>query len=242
MSRGPIGVLGAAALLALGGVLSGCGATANAHPLRSNGPITKTEAILYAQAVNLIPADVPEMVSVSQEGEDRERNHSVTSRCGLRESHVHVVDIHSPTFRSGDGLQLKEVLSDVEVVPTVALADRKLAQIEADIRSPRARGCLEHLYTQIFARSLTKGVAGRARVRFGRSTLTFPHPSVPRSFGLRLRIPFTVTGTVRSIGGSFDVDAFGFLAGRAAIGLTSFGFSRLGPTEQRLLSLLHSRA
>jgi hypothetical protein len=231
----------AIALLAIGALTTIGGAT-SVPSLRTMGTSSKAEATAYANAVNLGVADVPGMVSVSQEGEEKAEKYPVTSRCGLQESHVHVVDIHSPTFRRGDGLQLKEVRSDVEVVPTVALADRKLAQIQADIRSPSARACLKRVYTQIFARSLTKGVTGRARVTFGRTTLTFPHPTVPRSFGLRLVFPFTVIGTVRSIGGSFDVDAFGFVAGPAAISLTSFGFSGPAPTEQHLLSLLYSRA
>src|SRR5690242_20120341 len=138
MSRPPAGALAVVSLLAIGGVVSGCGETANAHSLPANGPITKAEATAYANEVNLRPADVPEMVSIGVEREHKEASSLIEARCGIREGHVHLADVKSPTFRSGGnggGVPLQEVSSDVEVMPTVALADRKLAQIQADLRS-----------------------------------------------------------------------------------------------------------
>jgi hypothetical protein len=242
MSRLPSAVILAAALAVAAGFIAETARAASAA-LPTSGPVTKAEATAYAHAVNLTPADVPGMINVSQEGEEREKTtHPVESRCRLRESHVHVADVHSPTFRSGEGLQLELAVSDVEVVPTVALADGKLTQVEADLRSRRARACLKRTYAAIFGRSLAKGVAGRAGLTVGRATLTVLHPSVPRSFGLRVVVPFTITGTLRSISASVEVDAYGFVAGRTAVSLLRLSFSGPVSADTHLLSLLYERA
>jgi hypothetical protein len=155
-----------------------------------------------------------------------------------------VADVKSPTFRSGGnggGVPLQQVSSDAEVMPTVALADRKLAQIQADIGSPRARACLERVYGQIFAKELTKG---HAHFTLGRTTVSVLHPTVPRSFGLRVVIPFAGTVNGLTVQTRLYVDGFGFVVRRAGVSLVTIRFTYPVPaaTEQRLLSLLHSRA
>jgi hypothetical protein len=228
----------------VGSVVSGCGETANAHSLPANGPITKAEATTYANEVNLRPADVPEMVSIGVEAEHKEASSLIETACGIREGHRHVVDVKSPTFRSGGnggGVPLQRVSSDVEVVPTVALADRKLAQVQADIRSPHARACLERVYGQIFAKELSKE---RIHFTVGRTTVSVLHPAVPRSFGLRVVIPFALAVNGSTVHTRVYVDGFGFVVGRAGVSLVTTRFTYPVPatTEQRLLSLLHSRA
>src|SRR6202030_1199694 len=121
MSRQSAGLLAAVALLAV----SGRGETAKA--LRATGPVKKAEATTYANEVNLTPADVPGMVSVSQEGEHKETSSlHLAARCGApRAKHVpDIVDIESPKFRSGEALDLREVNSGVEVMSTATLANR----------------------------------------------------------------------------------------------------------------------
>jgi hypothetical protein len=244
MIRWPIGVLAAVALLAVAWAVSGCGETATAHLLRTNGAITKAEATTYAQAVNLTPADVPEMVSIGFEGEQKEGSSRINTTCGLRESHVHVADVTSATFRSGGnggGAPLQDVKSDVEVVRTTALADRKLAIIQADIRSPQKRACLERAYGRTFAKGLSKG---RTRFSLGRTTVSPLHPALPRSFGIRIVIPFTFTVNGLAVHTRLYVDGFGFIVGPAGVSLTTLRFTYPVPTstEQRLLSLLYGRA
>src|SRR5437870_2496935 len=105
-------------LVALAALIGGCGASSNAAQLPAKGPITKAAATEYAHAVNLGVADVPGMVSVSLEGEGKEGPGAPTRiGCGLERrgrSAAHLVDIHSPTFISGEGLQLQELHSEVE--------------------------------------------------------------------------------------------------------------------------------
>jgi hypothetical protein len=115
-------------LAVAGGLIGGGGEAQGAPPLNPNGPITMAEATAYAHVVNLGVADVPGMVSISLEGEHNEGPPKDEAVCGVRESHVHVVDVHSPRFESGEGFELAEVESEVEVMPTAALAARKLAQ------------------------------------------------------------------------------------------------------------------
>jgi hypothetical protein len=244
MIRWPTGALAAVGLLAVPWVVSGCGETASAHLLRTNGTITKTEATNYAQSVNLIPADVPEMVSIGFEGDQKEASSLIDTTCGLRESHTHVADVKSPTFRSGGnggGVPLQEVKSDVEVVRTAALADRKLTIIHADIQSARKRACLERVYGQTFAKGLSKG---RTRFSLGRTIVSPLHPTLPRSFGIRVVIPFTFTINGMVVHTGLYVDGFGFIVGPAGVSLTTLRFTYPVPasTEQRLLSLLYGRA
>jgi hypothetical protein len=224
------------------GALAALGGSSNVPALRTNGPITKAEATAYANAVNLGVADVHEMVSVSQEGEHKEAPSSLEATCGVRESHVHVVDIESPKFRAGEGLQIEEVKSDVEVMPNVALAQRKFAQTQSVFKNARVLACFRRAFVKAFDKGLTKGVAGRARVAVGRTTLSILHPAVPHSFELRVAYPFTITGTARSIRSTMYVDIIGFFVGPAGIGLGTFSFNHPATAEQRLLSVLYGRA
>lgn len=238
------GALGAVALLAVGSALSGCGETATAHGLHSSGPITKAVATAFANAVNLTPADVPGTASIGLEGEHKEGHSLTETMCGLRESHVHVADVQSPTFRSGGnggGVPLQEVKSDVEVVATAALAGRKLAHIESEIQSPRARACLERAYARIFAKELSKG---RNAFALGRATVSVLHPAMPRSFGIALVLPFALKVNGLTVHTGLYVDGFGFIDGQAGVSLTAIRFTRPIPTEteQRLLALLYRRA
>jgi hypothetical protein len=244
MSRHAAGLLAAAALLAVGGIVSGCGETAKA--LRANGPITKAEATTYAQEVNLGPADVPGMVSVSQEGENKEKPSHVAARCGAPQAkHVpHIVDIESPKFRSGGALDVKEVNSEVEVLSTATVANRKLANETADLHaglgSARVRACLAGAYAQLFMKGANKrrGV----RVAVGHVAFVALHPALPDSVGERFALPFTITGPARSVSTVLYVDVLGVVTGPAIIGLKAVSLAGTLPTEQRLLSLLYSRA
>src|SRR5579862_8994741 len=103
-------------LAIVGGTLVGCGST-DVATIRSSGPITKAEATAFARAINLGARDVPGMVSTSLEGEHKEESLDEVN-CGPRQSHAHLVNIDSPTFRSGEGFQTAQARSSVEVVST----------------------------------------------------------------------------------------------------------------------------
>jgi hypothetical protein len=92
-----------------------------------------------------------------------------------------------------------------------------------------------------FAHGLDKGIS----FSLGRVAISpLPH-LLSRSFALRIVIPlsFARAGSV-PFHTHVYVDALGFVTGPAEISLTATGFSSPVPTatEQRLLSLLYSRA
>jgi hypothetical protein len=231
-----------AAIIAIGvltiGALATIGAGSSVPSLRTHGPITKAEATAYAHAVNLGVADVPGMVSVSLEEEEKVKRTEVEfARCaGAVNPNRRVVAINSPHFRSGSGPQFEEVTSHVEVMPGAELAARDLAAIH----TPLARACLARSGQRQFA----KGFANGARV--GRiAVLAMPDPlPYAHSFALRLVIPLTFKRAGLPLHTRLYEDELGFVAGPVEISLTAIAFSRPGAsaTEQRLLSLLHGRA
>ncbi len=206
------------------------------------GAEAKSRAVAYAHSVNLRQADLLGMASVAPEGESHERSDSAEAKCGLRESHVHVVDIQSPKFKGGSALHVAEVRSDVEVLSTAAQADAKLTVIENAFRSSTARNCLQLTFAQAFAKGVNKAANHRARITPGATRISMLATSVPHSFGVRLLIPLTVSANGVALQMRFYIDAFGFVVGRSAIGLTAFGLSNPVPGEQDLLSLLYGRA
>jgi hypothetical protein len=228
------------ATLAFAALIAGCGGGSSAPSLRTSG-ITKAEATAYAHRVNLGVADVPGMVSTSLEEEQQERD-VVDSVCRLHEIEAHLVDIKSPSFRSGSGLEAKTVRSDVEVLTSSDLAARKFANEQRVLATARDRACLARAYTDAFVRGLRHGLPGGVHLIVGHTTLAVVHPSVPRSLGLRIVVPFTLVGPARSVSASLEVDGVGFTHGAAVVNLLTTGTRAPVSTEQRLLSVLYDRA
>jgi hypothetical protein len=225
---------------AIAALIAGCGGNSSAPSLRSSG-VTKAEATAYAHYVNLGVADVPGMVSTSLEEEQHERD-VVNSGCRLHEIEAHIVDIQSPTFRRGSGLQIKSVRSDVEVLASSELAARKSANEQRVLADARDRACLAGAYTKAFVGALRRGLAARVHLVAGHTTLAVMHPSVPQSIGLRIVVPFTVVGTARSVSASLEVDGLTFTQGPAVVNLLTAGTGGRLSSEQRLLSVLYNRA
>jgi hypothetical protein len=183
------------------------------------------------------------MVSVSPERERKERASSTEAACGLRQSRVeNVVDIQSPKFKSGEGLELAEVKSGVVVLPTAALAESRLAQAEAALGKPRVRACLKRAFEHELAKSLHKRPTRGVRILLGRTNISVLHPAFPHSFGFRIFVHLTFAARGLHIPASLYLDVLGFVVGPAGVGLESISFSRPVPTEQHLLSVLYSRA
>jgi hypothetical protein len=221
-------------------LVAGCGGGNSTATVPADGPITKAEATAYAHHVNLGVADVPGMVSTSLEHENHERD-LVNSECRLHEIETHLVDIQSPTFRSGTGLEEKSVRSDVEVMPSAALASGKFSNEQRVLASARDRACLTRAYSQAFVTNLRHGLPGGVRLLIGHTTLSVLHPPVPGSLGLRIVVPFTIVGPAGSLTASLEVDGVGFVHGAAAVNLLATGTGGPLPTEQHLLSVLYGR-
>jgi hypothetical protein len=237
--------LAAVTIVALGIAASGCGETAKAVGLPASG-VTKTEAVAFAQAVNLTPADVPGMVSVSLEKESKPgRGDIEEARCiGAPSPLESVAELKSPDFRSGQGLQEKQVKSGVEVRPSAMLAAQSLTAVTAAVHNARSRSCLLRLAATGFVKAFAHRRNKRIWFSVGRLTLSsLPH-SVSGSFGLRFTIPMTFGRGSLLFRTNVYLDAFGFVKGPAQVSLSATGYSSPVPssTEQRLLSLLYSRA
>ena len=234
-------------LVATGPLAAGCGSSGGSSA-SSGSPIagtsiTKAQAVAYAQAVNLGAADVPRSSIIKAEGEGKAPTVAGVEfeRCaGGVSPELRIVDIHSPTFRSGSAgtRERGRVKSAVDVMPTAALVARN----NAAARSARGRACL----ARFLARALPEQSTGP--LRHGPVSVTsLPNlmPGADGSFGLRL----TTTVIGRNLRGGeirtrVYIDEFGFVSGPAEITLTAFGVSRPVPsaTEQHLLPLLFSRA
>jgi hypothetical protein len=225
---------------------SGSGSSAAGAPAAGSAPIAgtsiaKARAVAYAHAVNLGAADVPASSVVKPEGEAKAPTAAGVefARCtGGVNPERRIADIHSPTFRITGTYERERVRSGVEVMPTAALA----AQSNTATRSVRGRACLARLLART---SAERGVEALPHGPISVSSLPNQLPGADGSFGLRI----ATTAIGRSLQGAQTrthvyTDLFGFVSGAAEINLTATGIARPVPsaTEQRLLSLLFSRA
>ena len=242
-------------LLATGVLLLGCGrgghsaaagarATTgtrsgpNAAPPASGArPGAKALALAYARAVNLTAADVPgfrrspesrERETASGEQVERAMVRCVGGRAGGRG----LAELSSSNFERQTATLSASVSSQVSVARTPALASSELAQI----RSPRARGCLERYLDLLFKGRQYHGAFSAVSVATG----TPPAPGATGSFGWRISSTITVHG----IRVPLYLDILGFVDGPAEVSLMSSGLPRPFPAaaEQQLFLLLLKRA
>jgi hypothetical protein len=222
------------ALAATGMLLAGCGRSTHASsisaPVGAGKLISTAQAVAYAHAVNLKPADLPGMSVQSPEGDAPAGPlRGEAARCaGAVNPDLAVAKIRSANF-SGAAHEL--IRSAVIVWPSVALATRN----QAVGRSRRALLCAQRLISREFAQRIgVKSHVGQVRV----SRLA-PLPGVPGSVGIRIK-----TSILGAHAGSDYVDAGAFVYGRSIITLYATGILQPVPeaTESRLLSLLYTRA
>jgi hypothetical protein len=229
------------ALVAIVSAVAGCGGSASA-PVTSatSTPITKMQAKVYAHAVNLQEADLPGMNMTSPEGEKADaRRVGEVERCAgnLTASRV-VANIHSATFSGSNEPEHEQIRSDVEVMPSAALAE----QNNASNRSQRALACAKRLFP------LKLAGKGGSRVHYGSVTVTrLPYPLAGVTGGFGYRIAVAILGVPKAIEPTqphLYIDAFAFLSGPAEVALITTAFPQpvAEETDSRLLSLLHSRA
>jgi hypothetical protein len=234
------------ASLILAGVacaLLGCGTSRGGAAVPARPPLTTATAVAYAHAVNLRAGDVPGMTAITAEGERKRRKRGL---CGLSENVNRLVDIHSPAFRRGTGLQVTQIGSDVEVVSTPAQADEKLARARAAIESPGTLACIERLSTRAFFAGAHRRSDPSVRVALGRVGASVLQPGVPASFGLRIAVPVKVgaAGARGAIEFTTYVDSVGFVVGRGLVSLTVASYSGPPPAglERHIVALLYGRA
>lgn len=200
----------------------------------------------YAHEVNLRLTDVPGTVSTSSEREGKHRDTQAARICGIREPTNDIVDIHSPTFASGRALQRVLLSSEVEVLPTPALADQQLARAQTLTHSSTTRQCIASTYARAFARVDSPRPGSLARVTLGHSTVSPVQPTTPHSYGLRMTLPYAITvpGTSGAVSAAVRLEVSGFVVGRALVEVLRLqaGGDAGSASDEHLLSLLYSRA
>jgi len=210
---------------------------ANASP--SGGlakPLTRHQAIVFAHAVNLTPADVPGFTVTPREpetavGKGLERE--MVSCAGALSSNEKLVEVSSEKFQRGHEMPEVDVSSEVSFARTPALAIRELEAL----RSAQARACVSRYIDRYFKGEEFRGAS------ISPVTITSSTPSAPGttgSFGWQI----SLTITARRVQIPFYIDILGFVYGQAQVSLFSTGVPAPLPSgiQQRLFSLLLERA
>jgi hypothetical protein len=212
--------------------------------------------------VNLQPGDVPEFVAEASKPRHVKphnkafEDESQYGRClRVRKEEAPLLKAHSDKFKAGAGLHLEEVSSDVEVAPTIATAQRELAEARKALQSAASRRCFARVFDSLGAQSQPYRVGkGSVRIAVGNLHLAplqldSATSSTDGSFGFSMSITVTYTVSARgrtlTIPTSLQLDQLGFLVGRAGIKLNvlTFGAVAFPPElEATLFSRLISRA
>ena len=234
-------------LLAVAGVLAACGSSARSSPpstTRSQSadgarPLTKAQALAFADAVNLTAADVPgfKASSRSQRGHtsaiEKRLEREMLSCVGGSSGRASLAEAGSKSFERETPLSDESVSSEVAVAHSSAAAASGLGTIHSE----HTKACLAHYFNLLFR---GKGSGGATFGAVSVSQGTPPAPGASGSFGWR--ISTKVTGHGLSI--PFYVDLLGFVYGPAEVSLLSSGAPRPFPAaaEQELYLLLLRRA
>lgn len=222
--RRAIVLLGATALLA------GCGGSSGSS---SGGGPSAAKATAAANAINLTAADLPGYTSTPNPTRSNALDQQLSACAGTSAPSTDIVNINSPSFARGSGLQQQTVASNVSVKPTDAIVRSDLAAL----RSSKAQDCLRKLIPGALSSSANAGV------HFGAVQVTPVPVSVGGAdggFGYRIVVTATAAGQPFSV----IVDEFGASAGREEISLNDFAIAKpVAPAlEQRLFALLATRA
>jgi hypothetical protein len=212
----------------------------NVSPLAS-GPITKAQALAYARAVNLQPADMPGFTNIGREAEA-----PAPGRYGLKYTRCRggidparrIASISSAEFSTGPAFYTKVMKSTVEVWPTPTL----VAIDSSTTHSPRGRACLVR-YLHAAHEHINRARKGRMQIGpFTISIVPNPLPGVSHSFLTAINETRLLrSGAVRA---HIYRDIFGFISGAAEVELEAVGFGHPVPTstEEKALLLLLDRA
>jgi hypothetical protein len=256
----------AIALIAIAGLLVACGSggrkaatgghtTAGEHaggrgsPAGAATPMTRSQAIVFARAVNLTAADVPGF-NAKAKHEHKSRTASEKSlerelqRCtgvgGELSAHSGLAEVSSKDFElEHNALQLS-VSSEVSVARTAAIAAGELAAI----RSGRVQRCLSHYLDLLLKYQLLKEQKSHALASSISVSVvggTPPAPGATGSFGWQVSATIAAHGVKLPI---YYVDILGFVYGSAEVTLTSSGALKPFPAaiQEHLYWLLLNRA
>jgi hypothetical protein len=241
--RGPLATAGA--LVAIGGLLCGCGSTEGAAGNPASGatrgpsqsPPSTAQATASARAINLTASDIAEAtVSRWRPTPLPRRERAELAHCqALAAQGRELVEERSPRFVRGKDLESEEISSFVAVMPNAG----PLAGELASLGSPAVRACLSLALNRHFAVPR----CGCVQVgSFTVSSLRVVLPGASAPIGIRIATSLTFYANEITVPIYADVLAFG--SGPAKIGLVAFSITQPEPpvTEDQLLTLLLARA
>jgi hypothetical protein len=229
-------------------VLATCGGLVAACGGGGGGPIAKTRAEAFANAVNLRSGDLPGMGILVPDFETR--NGPLFGSCTTHlNASDEIVGAESPWFlrssgqrRVGTGVivgrpPVEGVHSIVYVMRDAGLASGNLAAA----RGAAAPACVERVIVKDASEQLVRGEPYKREIRV--TSLPFPIAGVA-GYGFRVRGTLAAAVFHQKKRSAFYEDTFGFAVGPAEIVLHTDGATRAFPSvlEQHLLSLLYDRA
>jgi len=233
-------------LAIVGGLFSACagGHTATAtHGATSVRPLTRSQALAFAHAVNLNASDLPGFTASSEHERTTARERRLereiltcaepTSSGRSTGSAGGLADVSSKDFELRRSIVDLTVSSEVSVSSTPARAQAELTAI----RSAHVRDCFSHYLNLLLkGRHYAEASIGPVSIVSG----TPPAPGTTGGFGWRIR----ATLITHQLELPLYMDVLGFVDGPSRVTLFSSGALRPFPAaaQQRLFGLLLDRA
>jgi hypothetical protein len=215
---------------------AGCGGSSSSTS--SSAPWTRARANAFAAAVNLTAADVPGFTPSPQRetAADRQNVAQLASCAGAVDPSRRIVDVRSDDFSRGSGLQVQQVNSSVDVLPSATLAKQDFTRFTA----ASARGCIATYAAHALA---TATATTSSSVKFGTPSIRALTPlggTGTNSFGYRFVIPLRAAGATINV----YIDLLFHRAGPAEVAFNDSAIGTPFPPadQQRLFSLLVTRA
>lgn len=207
--------------------LAACGSSS------SSKPMTTSQATTVANAINLTAADVPGSTSSPPSPTDKQAAAQLATCAGGVSPSLDIVNIDSPSFSTGSGLNQQQASSNVTVLPSSADVQQNLHALT----SAKGHACLNSSLNSILSKTTSPGVTFSSGTI---TTLPFSSTNTDGGFGVRV----TVSATAQGLHIPFYVDVVGFAKGPTEVELQTLGISQPYPAseEARLLALLVSRA
>jgi hypothetical protein len=233
----------------------GCGGDSVSSATVASMPITKVQAIAYADAVNVRAGDLPGLgVGVPPAKREITRGPFAPAmeKCdptvvhagkvvGIISRHFVRATAHKPdSSRSLNFTATEGVQSIVYVMESAGLASKELATIDG----ARGRICAKRFLENETITAVQKHANSEKPLysQVSASTLTSSPLRGVSTFGLRMTAPVAVPGTVHV---RYYEDFLGFVVGRALVILSDDGYRpRAFPSgvERYLLTVLYRRA
>lgn len=221
----------------------------------------RAQFVAFARAVNLRPGDVPGFAAKPKKPEHFKLHNKAFEggaqyrRClNTSKFPKAVLKEASDAFKAGRGLKIKLIHSQVEVAPTVAIAQHELSATRSVLGDRTVRDCLSRVFDRLGTES-EPIQTGKVSVRIVVGELSLAPLQVSSAsggtdggFGLSMRMAITYVASFRgrtlAFPTSLNLEVLAFLVGRGEVTLAAetLGEPISAEVVARLYSLLVSRA